>query len=181
MSKTIDLLWKRLVDKDKNAIEAIYKAYHAPLFAYCLGKLKQVDLAENAVADIFIKIIEFPDHSTIQVPENWIYTLARNVCNTHWNKQNRRARILDEIKSMFSVTDKNFAEDRIDLSIIDRIIKKSLKERDYQIWRLYGEGYDNREIGKRLSMNEKTVANRKANLKLQLKRVLEEYDLGFGN
>ena len=175
MKSEIDFVWKRYGDGDQSAFDTIYNHYQRRLFAYCIGKLKDIELAENMVADIFIKLLEQPDPGSIQQLENWLFTVARNACNSYWSKHNRRSEILEEIGDAFQLYEAPRVLEEIDMATFDELIKAELKESDYILWKLSFEGYANHEIAERLGMTEKTTANRKALLKGTLRSLLNKH------
>ena len=175
MSTEIDFVWKRFCDGDQSAFDALYHHYYRRLFAYCLGKLKEIELTENMVADIFIKLLEQPNVAEIKQLENWLFTVARNACNSYWSKHNRRSEILEEIGDAFQLYEAPRVLEEIDMATFDELIKAELKESDYILWKLSFEGYANHEIAERLGMTEKTTANRKALLKGTLRSLLNKH------
>ena len=170
----INIIWKRFCEGDEKAFDQLYALYYRRLFAYCLGKLKEVPLAENMVADIFVKLWEFKSPETIEQPENWLFSVARNACASYWSKHNRRAEILEELALNF---DRQVSADteEIDLRILEGQIREQLNATDYSIWQLHREGYGNHEISEKLGMKEKTVANRKAMIKTRLQKLINNY------
>lgn len=166
--------WKEFVSGHPAAFRPIYDHFFQPVFAYCLGKLKQRDQAENATADIFIRVLQYKKLEEVELPENWIFTIARNICLNHLNKGNRRLRIFEEISWQFETVQQAACGQTLDLAYVDEQIRESLKLVDYQIWLLHAEGYDNREIARRLSKNEKTVANRKVEILRKVSAITEK-------
>ena len=57
---------------------------------------------------------------------------------------------------------------------MDQIIRSTLVEKDYQIWQLHQQGYDNQEIAEIVGATEKTVANRKSAARAKLKEVFKK-------
>lgn len=170
-----DLLWQSFV-RDRNAgFEPFYNYFYERLLMFCLGKLKHLDLAENAVADLFIKILAYPKLMEIESPENWIFTLARNYCNTYWSKENRRAQILSAILDPMDKFVERESEIKLDLATLEAIIEKKLKKHEYQIWKLDLAGFSNEEIAKELSLSKKTIANKKTLIRQQLDQVVSEF------
>ena len=158
---------------DRLAFDEFYDLYFKSIFAFCLGKIREKEEAENAAADTFVRIYQYPDVGQIENPENWIFTVAKNICLNYLNKKNRRAKILDEISWKFDKLERQAAGQNLDVQFFDDRFKEALKPSDYQIWKLHEQGHDNKSISSQLGKNEKTVANRKVEIIKAVKQIVE--------
>ena len=170
----IDLIWSAYVKNKKRGFDGLYASYYEQLLVYCMGKLRHLDLAEDAVAEIFIKILSFEKPETIESPNKWIFTLAKNHCLSYWNKLNRRDHILSEILPPSKQFRTYQMDDRIDLKTIQQLISDTLDEDESKIWNFALEGFSNSEIAEKLAITAKTVANKKSMIRDKLKEVLKE-------
>ena len=170
-------LWERYVQGDKTAFGELYTYYHRSLTAFCMGRLRIIELAENAASETLIKLLQYPRPMEIENFENWLFTVAKNECNTVWATAERRRKLLE---SNFEVTDNHApeVEEKFSVENIDELIRENLDETDYKIWQLHQQGYDNKEIAEITSMSEKTVANRKSEARNKLKVILKTYVRG---
>jgi len=166
-------LWKRFIDGDKSAFGGIYSYYHKSLTVFCVGRLGNIDLAENAASETLIKLLEYPNPEKIENYENWIFAVAKNVCSTYQSKSTRRKNILNENYN-FEINQSPEVESKMSVDNIDQLIRSNLDDRDYKIWQLHQQGYDNQEIADILDSTVKTVANRKSTARQKLKRVFKE-------
>lgn len=166
-------LWEKYIRGDRDAFGALYSKYHKSLTAYCIGRLKDRVLAENAASDTLMKLLHHPNPESIDNFENWLFAVAKNECNTHWSAQQRRSELLKENYEP-ETEHRPEAEDNLSSENVDELIRSSLDETDYRIWKLAHEGYDNEEVASILNMNEKTVANRKSAARMKLKSVLRK-------
>ena len=173
MAKEVHLIWENFVRDPDKGFKALYDLYFERIFAYCLGKVKNIENAENITADTFIRILNFKEYGEVDQPENWIFTIARNLCLTFLSKQSRRSRILDNIYSESGTDSIDLLN--IDLEVINELISKKLKDKDYQIWKLHEEGFSNSEIAEKMGMATKTVANRKAMVLSEIRQILKPY------
>ncbi len=89
-------LWEKYVAGDREAFGMLYSRYHKSLTAYCIGRLKDKELAENAASDTLIKLLHHANPETIDNFESWLFTVAKNECNTYWSTQERRKELLKE-------------------------------------------------------------------------------------
>lgn len=164
-------LWEKYVGGDREAFGILYSKYHKALTAYCIGRLNDRELAENAASDTLLKLLNHPNPESIDNFESWLFTVAKNECNTHWSSQERRKELLKQNYEA-ELERRPEAEDRLSSENIDQVIRNNLDDTDYRIWKLYGEGYDNDEVASMMNMNEKTVANRKSAARMKLKNIL---------
>lgn len=167
-------LWEKYVQGDREAFGVLYSKYHKSLTAYCFGRLKERELAENAASDTLVKLLNHPDPGSIDNFESWLFTVAKNECNTYWSTLERRKELLKNNYEA-DVESRPEVEDRFSSENMDQLIKNVLDETDYRIWKLYHEGYDNEEVANMMSLNEKTVANRKSAARMKLKDALKKY------
>lgn len=167
-------LWERYVQGDKSAFGHLYSHYHKTLTAYCVGRLRNIELAENAASDTLIKLLQHPRPTEIENFESWLFAVARNECTTFWITAERRKKLLDKNYEQIAVHVPE-VEEKFSLENIDALIRHSLDETDYRIWQLHQQGYDNHEVSEITGLNEKTVANRKSAARMKLKTILKNY------
>lgn len=81
----------RLRDGDAQAGELLIGLYHGAMVRFCCAYLDNIDDAEDAVQDVFLKV-----HRSSMVPADfraWLYRIARNHClNLRRNRLRRRDR-----------------------------------------------------------------------------------------
>jgi RNA polymerase sigma factor (sigma-70 family) len=167
-------LWESYVkENDKNAFGKLYSIYHNRLTLYCLGKLRNRELAENASSETLIKLLQVAKPEEISDFESWLFKVAKNTCLTLLSTANRRQEILQTRHKSISDSGKPEIEKKMDADDLRELIHKTLDETNYEIWELHQMGYDNEEIGEKLNMNIKTVANRKAEARRQLREKIK--------
>ena len=93
MEKNVDINWKRFASGDQSAFRQLYDQFFPGIFAYCLGKLRDVQAAEDLATEVFVKLLQYPSPSDIQNPENWLYTVAKNASLSYISKHKRRQEI----------------------------------------------------------------------------------------
>jgi RNA polymerase sigma factor (sigma-70 family) len=166
-------LWERYVHGDKAAFGELYTYYHKSLTAFCMGRLKTIELAENAASETLIKLLQYEHPTEIENFESWLFTVAKNECNTVWATAERRRKLLED---NFEQVNSHVPEVETKYAIenIDDIIRQNLDVIDYKIWQLYQQGYDNNEVAEIMGLSEKTVANRKSSARSKLKTVLKD-------
>lgn len=168
-------LWERYVRGDRAAFGELYTYYQKSLTAFCMGRLRTIELAENAASETLIKLLQYERPSEIENFESWLFTVAKNECNTVWSTTERRKKILEDNYEIVN-SHRPEAEEKLAIENIDRIIKENLDDTDYKIWQWYQQGYDNHEVAEMAGLNEKTVANRKSAARNKLKLALKDFN-----
>jgi RNA polymerase sigma factor (sigma-70 family) len=170
-------LWERYVQGDRAAFGELYAYYHKSLTAFCWGRLKNRELAENAASETLVRLLQHKAPGEIENFEHWLFTVAKNECHTVWSTAERRKKLLD---ANYMVMHEHSPEiDEVhSIENIDSIIKQNLDETDFNIWQLHQQGYDNGEIAEITGMQEKTIANRKSVARNKLKNVLQDFFSG---
>lgn len=178
-STSIQLLWHSYTKGDEHAFGALYEPCHKKLTAYCLGRLKDITLAENVASETLLKLLQHPNPSEIKNFEHWMFTVAKNNCNTYWNKTNRRRSIWENISGLFSWKTTNEGSENITCSDMRKQMRQVLSECEYRIWELHELGYNNEEIAHRLkptyNISLKRVANLKSQARNKLKKAFEHH------
>jgi RNA polymerase sigma factor (sigma-70 family) len=165
-------LWEQYVQGDKAAFGELYSYYHKNLTAFCVGRLKSIELAENAASETLIKLLQYPRPMEIENFESWLFAVAKNECNTVWATAERRRKLME---ANYEVTENHApeVEEKFSIENMDELIRRNLDETDYKIWQLHQQGYDNNEMAEITGINEKTIANRKSMARAKLKLVLK--------
>lgn len=167
------VLWTaRKADKVK-VFNRYYLPCHRKLTIYCLGMLKDIELAENAATDTLLALFDSLKKETeIQNPERWLFTVAKNRCLSLLSQQKRRREIIDDIKPSFQTQTFAKGEHQLEAADLKAKIRSLLNEKEAKVWELHQQGYDNREIAKNLDLTEKTAANLKSITRNKLRKGL---------
>lgn len=163
-----DSLWERFVNGDKSVFGALYAFYHKSLVTFCIGRVQNIELAENIASDTLVKLLQHKNPKEIENFESWLFAVAKNECLTSMSKSARRQKLLDENYKADTKQPPDI-EMRLSMENMDHLIHSTLNEADYKIWQLHQQGYDNREIADIIDASEKTVANRKSAARAKLK------------
>jgi RNA polymerase sigma factor (sigma-70 family) len=161
------------VQGERSAFGELYTYYHKSLTAFCLGRLKNRELAENAASETLVRLLQHTAPAEIENFEHWLFTVAKNECTSIWTTAERRKKLLD---ANYVVMHEQLpeVEEVHAIENMDTLIKQNLDETDFNIWQLHQQGYDNGEIAEITGINEKTIANRKSVARNKLKKVLQE-------
>ncbi|MEP5612193.1 MAG: RNA polymerase sigma factor [Cyclobacteriaceae bacterium] len=166
-------LWQRHVAGDKSVFGELYSYYHKSLTAFCVGRVGTIEQAENVASDTLIKLLQYTKPEEIENFESWLFGVAKNECLTYLSTSERRRKLLD---NNYRIEREHSPEIEMRLSMenMDHLIQATLEERDYKIWLLHQQGYDNQEIAEIVGSTEKTVANRKSSARLKLKSAFKK-------
>ena len=151
-----------LRDRDPNAASLLHKLYRDALLRFCWGYLGSVEEAEDAVQEIFFKVV-----GASQVPESfrpWVYKIARNHC---LNALRARAVRKDglampaasQVEEALTGHLTRLAKDEIGSRLVELVA--SLPETHREVLRLrYVEELPRREIAEVLDISESVVKSR---------------------
>lgn len=172
---------KTLIENFKNTnnldlLGELYKPYMSLVYGVCLKYLKDQALAQDAVMDIFEKlIVELHKHDIPQNFRTWLYVVTKNFCLMklrHDGSENRAFKKMStEIMDIDFIMHPIDESDDIDLSpILLECIKKLKEEQRKSIELFYYKKLCYKEIADNLNIAEKKVKsdiqNGKRNLKL---------------
>ena len=108
----------------------------------------------------------------IENPERWLFTVAKNSCLSLLSQKKRRKEIIDQLKPSIETTAPARGDQKLQREDLEKRIKNILNVKEWQIWQLHQEGYDNREIATQLEITEKTAANLKSIARNKLRKAL---------
>jgi len=84
-----ELISEYKVNADQQIIGELYDRYSRLVFGSCLKYLKDRQLAEDAVNDIFVQISKKLATHNVEYFKSWLYTVTRNHCIEILRKVNR--------------------------------------------------------------------------------------------
>ncbi|GAB5551511.1 MAG: hypothetical protein Sapg2KO_11020 [Saprospiraceae bacterium] len=169
------VLWSAKRTDKKKLFSQYYLPCHKKLTLYCLSILKDIELAENAATDTMLKLFEKGKQADkIENPERWLFTVAKNRCLSLLSQKKRRREIVDQLKPSMQTTTRSDGARQLEASDLTKKIQSILNEKEWSIWNLHQQGYDNREMASQLQMTEKTVANLKSMARNKLKKAFKK-------
>ncbi len=136
-----------LRDGDDAAAKLLESLYRPALLRFCLGYLGDPALAEDAVQEVFMKVLK-----TNSVPDAfrvWLFTIARNHClNCRRRDQRHREELLPS-GSKLEVSAAGFLTQLVDREQSEQVVEafELLQGDEQEMLRLrYGEGLGRDEI-----------------------------------
>ena len=166
-------LWQKFASGDKSVFGQLYSHYHKSLTAFCIGMIENLEHAENVASEVLIKLLQHQKVDQIENFEGWMFHVAKNECLTHLSKTERRKTLLNDNYPL-KMENQPDVETQFSQENIDHLIQTTLDEKDYKIWQLHQQGYDNSEIAEIIDSTEKTVANRKSAARTRLKELFKK-------
>ena len=73
------------------AFERLYERHRKPIFNFILRSVHSVELAEELMQDVFMRVIQNAQSYTRQAKfTTWLYTIARNICIDAYRRKRHR-------------------------------------------------------------------------------------------
>jgi len=153
---------------DKELMD-IYNRHAKTVYRICFIYLKNVSDTEDAVQNIFIKLINYEKNfSDCEHEKAWLIVTAQNHCKNllkHWWRKKRiEIENVPETSYTQELPFNNILKDVLSLPHKYKIV----------LYLFYYEGYKTREIAKMLNIKESTVRSRLRVGRKQLKIKIEE-------
>lgn len=169
-------------EKDKNRFELLYVTYRKLMFYVANRILNDERLAEDAVHQTFLKILENFDkvgeisgHKT----KSYIVTMVRNTAINLYNQRKRRATIpLEDVEYCITTEPISVAEDLDHLA--RGVLKLPVIYKDVLALK-YVQEFSNDEIAKMLDISEAAVRKRLERAKRRLEEILEREESADDN
>ncbi len=174
-SEQIDDCLLKIAQKDKTALERLYKLTKTSVYAFAFSILKNSDDASDVLQDVYIKIFSSSDkYKTSGKPMAWILTITKNFCLLKLRERKKYdASPMEEVE--------NYLIDNKELTSDDKMVLhtclKALSDTERQIVILHAvTGLKHREIAKLLDMGLSTVLSKYNRSLKKLKLMLKEGD-----
>jgi len=142
-----------------------YQAYHTGLYRFALSILKDVQLAEDALQEAFVRLLQqnrLPDTEKAQA---WLYRVLRNICYDILRRQKRE---IPESPAAAAVPGENW-------EFIELIAPLPQKEREILALRFIG-GFSHREIAHIMGM---TVHSEKKRYERAIQALRKEMEVSI--
>jgi len=174
-------LWDKLLQGDLNALEQIYTYFHSELYHYALKITSQVDLAEDALQDVFVDIWTHRSKlGSIHSVRAYLLRSVRNQCLKLLKRQQRFTDITDAGSFDLILPEELRLVDpsqSIKQAIATGMTKLSPRQREV-IYLKYYNNLDYEELAEVLDINYQSVINHihKAMLKLRDMEILKHLE-----
>lgn len=164
---------------DLDILAALYKRYMPLVYGVCLKYLKNRDDSQDAVMEIFEKLISEVAKHKVENFKSWLYVLTKNYCLMQLRSLSSEKKQLKIIQAESNSFMENGEElhpldkDSISDKALEDCISKLKAEQMKCIRLFYYENRCYREISEMLKLDEKKVKSYLQNAKRNLKICLE--------
>ena len=175
------LLREYLSKGDLEILGSLYSRYMHLVYGICLKYLQNRDDAEDAVMEIFEKLIVEIEKHEVNNFKSWLYVLSKNFCLMKIRSEKSRDRKIDlwakeheesvESQPKMHPIDENRPDEN---SILAECIEKLKAEQKDCIQLFYYQNWSYRQIAEILHIEEKKVKSHLQNAKRNLKICLED-------
>lgn len=172
----------RLIQGDEDAFLQLYRRFHPRLIPGLMRLLKDPDLVEEVLQDVFMTLWEKRmDLDPNQNISAFLYTTAVNRCKNMFRRlaydRKMREYVWKHMQEQRQEGGKNAPDRRLEREDVKRILDSLLDQLTPQQQKVYRlcklEGYSYQEVGKKLSISETTVNTHIRNANRLLRKELE--------
>ncbi len=171
-------LIEECLKNNRRAQKQLYEKYSKKMFGVCLRYARSTEDAEDILADsfvqIFVKLSSYKGNGSF---DGWIRRIVINTSITAY-RSNLKFNLNDDISDIHYLS--NDDDSAIDIMHVQQIknIIQSMPDGYRMIFNLYAiEGYNHREIGEILGLNEGTSKSQYSKAKKWLQTKLEKLNI----
>lgn len=167
-------LYLQLKEGNEQAFKALFEKYYASMCHYACQFLKDTDLAEETVQELFVRLWEKRTGLTIDTSvNNYLFRSVHNHCLNQLQHQKIRQQYASHVMEV-SKQEADWQPFYMEVELMERIEKciSALPEKRQEIFRLSREqGLKYKEIAEKMNISVKTV---EAQMGLALKYLRDE-------
>ena len=161
MISTEEITWEKIRQKDIQAFETYYKDHYKEFFLASYKYVKETNLAQEIVNDVFIKIWEDAEKITIESSlKSYLY---RAVINRSINSLNKQKRESQNQKELTSLQQEHYDVKQMELNELKVQLYKAIDALPEQCKKVFlmsrFDGLKQQEIADKLGISIKTVKN----------------------
>ena len=174
-----DVLLDLLARKDNRAYQYLYQCYYVALKALANYYVKDNDVAEDLVQDVFISLLESRNKfETANGVKYFLYSSLKNKCISHFRKQKIRDKYYKDIISS-QTEEEHFWDKVLEEDVYTRLMAavETLPPQCKMVMMLTLEGLKGAEIAERLHISLDTVKEHKSSGKKKLAAQLKDAEL----
>ena len=157
------VLLDEIADGNEIAFKTIYDLYFKKLSSYLFKLCKSIDVTEEMLNDIFLKIWKNKTSlNQIESFESYLFTMARNKAIDYLRKLAKDTNLITELTAQIEKSH-NEIEEKLDVAELKNLIDQSLAQLSDQKRKIFKlskeEGYSHDEIATELQLSKSTVKN----------------------
>ena len=165
-SNEADILWGKYLKGDRSAFKELVYKYNDLLLLFLVKKTKSRETAREIAQETWLKMAKHK--KDIKNFKAYLYKVASNAW-VDMNIKNNKIKLTEHAPSHINgmaikpdVFYKLGAED------ITKMYQSCLTKKEHELWKLHCDGYNSEEISQRLSIQRKTVDNKKSIIRKKL-------------
>ena len=153
---TINKMIPRISKGDEAALLTVYNTVGGRLLSVAMGITRNLQLAEDALSESFIKLVRHADQFKGGSGYAWLCAIVKNTAlNIIKSNQNKQGLDID---SFFSLSDgKDFTESSVNALAVEAALKKLTNQERLCIWLKYFNDYTVREIAAETGISKSSV------------------------
>ncbi len=145
---------------DKASLEQVYKQYWQKLYIYAFNVLREKELCEDIVQNIFIDLWTRRNDVQISDLKSYLYQSVKHQIFNHFRKSNYKKELFDKLILLNSEYNIDELYEQKELKIQIRNAVSDLPEKRRIIFEMSRyEGISNKEISENLNISLQTVKN----------------------
>lgn len=162
MSPEEAFIWKKIQEKDLRAFENFYKEVYKRFFLMAFNYLKDPDLSQEVVNDVFMKLWE--DGAGITIEKSLVSYIYRAIINRSLNLLSKQKKETQQLKELSYVSrDEGYELRKIEETELKAALYKAIDQLPDQCKRVFCmsrfEQLKQQEIADKLGISIKTVKN----------------------
>lgn len=169
-------LIKKAKSGDKLAFEQIINYYENTLYKIARTRLKYIEDIEDAIQETIISAYKsIHKLHNISKIKSWLIAILINQCNYIYKQKHK-----NNIIPIDSIEEKNFVSDLFQNNSnveFNSWMNKLNKNEKTILLLYYSEGYNTKEIGKILNINDSTIRNIISRAKKKIEKELKEENM----
>lgn len=174
-----ELLRRHLQERDNAWLGILLERYTLLLFGVCMKYLKDENQAQDAVQQIFLKVIQEVHKYKIDYFKSWLYTVAKNHCLTVLRDKKRNIPVaLTEDDQIADQPEEIPEKETISPELLKDALDALSEEQRQSVILFYLEKKSYQEIsasqGYSLLQVKSYIQNGKRNLKLLIQKMLKK-------
>ncbi len=160
--KNEDRLANKIRNGDMGAFEQVFRKYYESLCAFAVVYVKDQDLVEEMVQDVFFNFWQKRESLTIQSSlKSYLFSMVKNKCLQYLRREKIGQRVMTQIKADYENTENPDPASVYRLAEMNKTFQEALEElpertrKIFEMSRFEGKKY--KEIAELLSISIKTV------------------------
>ena len=170
----------KAIKLDKTSFDQIYKQYWSKLYIYAFNVLREKEICEDIVQEIFIDLWAKRDNVQITDLNSYLYQSVKYQIFNHFRKSKYKKQLLIKFNLMNTQNgiDELYEEKELNVQLKD-IISKLPKQRRIIFKMSRYDGLSNKEISENLNISLQTVKNQISKSLKFIRRSLKNISLLF--